>query len=248
MFVKVYNQLFNYKLSPNALKVYVYLTMRQNALYNAILKVSTISRSCGIASATTVHTALAELESKGLVVRYRRRNREGDFIANGYRVTPLSGKWFALPLDNCPLLLNKSSFATYIYLLKCANARTGKAFPSISAMAKCLCVCRNTIIAAIKHLIAKLFIIKAALRPGKRNLYHLGATSTKKETRQYPPSSFTRTENKKANCSIIIAAFRSFVKQKIRRLSFHIGRVVQKLNSRIKTHPMLLKEKCFKEL
>lgn len=90
--MQIFHSLFNYKLSSNTLKVYVYLLYCRNRLGNAVVRISTMQEACNIASAATVQKALHELESKGLVSNCRRRNMEGNKIANRYTITQLSGR------------------------------------------------------------------------------------------------------------------------------------------------------------
>lgn len=168
----VHDSIFGYKLAPNALKTYLYLTCCKNCLGTAAVKVKTIAEKCGMSSLATVHTALAELERKGLVTKYRRKNTEGNIIANGYHVKQLAGKWFVLPASGNALRLPKSTFVTYLYLCKCAN-RKRRAFPSLSTLARVLRISRNTVIEAIRHLVALRLVHKAQRWPGKHNLYTL---------------------------------------------------------------------------
>lgn len=236
--MKVYNAVFNYNLSPNALKVYVYLSYCKNELGTAIVKTATIASTCAIQSLSSIHTALAELDKKGLVKKYKRRNAEGDTIANGYRVTQLHGGWFTLKLDNGQLALPKSSFMVYLYLLRCKN-RAGRAWPSFSHMAAILHISRNTIIAAIKCLISCLWLRKAIQWAGKHNLYILSApaakTAQKNSAAPTPRHSHIET-NSHINdrfLTPIIATISGFVKSAKRQASFYFTRVVQKLYSSI---------------
>lgn len=204
MFIKVYHKVFDYRLSPNALKVYIYLTSVQNCLANAIVKVGTISTACAINSPSTVHAALAELEGKGMLVKYQRRNYEGNYIANGYYVKQLRGDWFPLPKDAEAFALPKASFAAYLLLLKCRNKRN-RAFPSFNHMAKVLGLARNTIIAAIQDLVSKMLVWRAAKWAGKHNLYVVYSLAQNKNSAVTTPRCFTENDHQKMNRSISTA-------------------------------------------
>lgn len=237
--MKVPNAVVDYRLSPNAMKTYIYLLSCQNALGTAIVKTSTICSACAISSKDTVLKAVAELESKSLVVRYRRKNAEGNFIANGYYITQLRGGWFMLDTRTGVLQLPKASFATYIYLKRCAN-RKNRAFPSINKMATILRVCRNTIIAAIKDLVQRSFILKAILRPGKHNLYRLcevvGKMAQKNDTVGIPCQTH-ETENQLQDFhATILTRILSAVKGRFGQACLFLKGVVQKLGCSISTH------------
>lgn len=238
--MKVSNNIFKFGLSPNAMKVYIYLTCCQNCLGMATVRARTIAAACDISSLATVHTVIHELEAKNLVVKFQRRDAAGDYIANGYDITQLGGKWFWVPGIMNILKLPKSSFVTFLYLRKCARPRTGNAFPSFNRMASDLHTCRNTIIAAINDLIGRLLILKAKIRPGKHNLYKVYAcapigTQAQKNSAVCSPRYFSTNVNSNIYnfCTTIIQASKRFVKHLGTSLSVFIDRVVQKLYTSI---------------
>lgn len=241
--MQIFHSLFNYKLSSNALKVYVYLLYCQNQLGNAVVRISTIQEACNIASAATVQKSLHELESKGLVSKYRRRNMEGNTIANGYSITQLSGRWTPLSSNTAALLLQlpKTSVACYLYLLKCANRTTGKAFPSITKMQEVLKLARNSVVQAIKDLVDRHLLKKAPLRAGKHNLYKLLAVCAesfkkaqkKSKTVTHPSCPKIRKNHLTENFLIQSLLLKTKSVNILDRLLFFCRPVVQKLTSSI---------------
>ena len=168
--MKVYNQLFTYTLTPNALKVYIYLSCCRNALGYAAVRTRTIQGVCRIASAGTVQKAVGELSEKGLVTKSNRYNREGQYIANGYYVTSLAGKYFCVDSIKDKLALPKAAFQLYLYL-KMRSRANGRAWPSIRQMARDLCSSCNTILAALHDLVSGRLLRKGMRWKGKHNLY-----------------------------------------------------------------------------
>ena len=172
MYVKVYNQVLDLGLSPTELKIYIYLTHCANVLGAATVRVRTIMDRCAISSKGTVGKALVTLEKRGLIAPKKRFSRIGHCISTQYQITVLTGHWFALPIARGTFAMSKRSFAVWAYL-KCRANRAGRAFPSLSMMADKLNMCRQTIIMAIKDLIAAGWIVKAKQWAGKHNLYVL---------------------------------------------------------------------------
>lgn len=242
--MKVYNAIFDYALSANAVKVYLYLTRCQNALGTAAVKVSTISDKCAIQSAVSVHKAIAELEEKGLVSKYRRRCADGDYIANGYHITQLQGRWFSLSLKHNPFALPKNSFLVYLYMLRCAN-RAGRAWPSLRRMAEVLAVSKNTVLNAIQQLICGKWLRKCLQWAGKHNLYVLGQGSTSEESvcaetkkddaagEPHHQTSNSAIHHKSRFLAFIISKAQSAVNIGHKKVRIFLDRVVQKLYSSI---------------
>lgn len=172
MYVKVYNQILEYGLSTTQLKVYIYLTHCANVLGAATVRTITIMDRCAISSKDTVRKALAELENRGLIASKKRFGKEGHRITTQYQIAALRGRWFVLPINQGTFVMSKRTFAVWLYLKSKAN-RSGRAFPSLSLIAQKLNVCRQTIIDAIKDLVAGGWIIKAREWAGKHNLYAL---------------------------------------------------------------------------
>ena len=67
MFVKIYNNLFDYGLKPKELMVFLFLSYCQNCLGTATVRNATIQQRCGL-SENTIRSAVAGLEQKGLLV------------------------------------------------------------------------------------------------------------------------------------------------------------------------------------
>lgn len=172
MFVKIYNNLFDYGLKPKELMVFLFLSYCQNCLGTATVRNATIQQRCGL-SENTIRSAVAGLEQKGLLVVSARQDREGRRISNQYKLLQLSGAWGKLPVE--AFNLDKRDFAVYAYLCRCSNGQR-KAFPSFSHMATVLHMAIGTVQTAIKSLMAAGRLLKAAFRAGKHNLYILVET------------------------------------------------------------------------
>lgn len=173
MIIRIHNAALQRGMTANEAKVYAYLIACSNRLNNAVVRIDTIRTACNIGSRSTVCSALQGLGEKGLVFQYRRRNREGDYIANGYAISPLRGGWFEVDTNGMEVFkLDKSSFLTYLFFLKCRRARSRKVFHSLNKIARALAVCKNTVIKAIKRLVALHMIEKSRpVCPGRLNQY-----------------------------------------------------------------------------
>ena len=227
VYLKVYRSIFLMGLSPNAMKIYLYLCQIQNCLHNAIVKTETVCSRCNIASRSTVFSALAELEEKGLICKYKRADRDGNQIANGYKVNALQGRWFLVPAE--ALELDKSSFAVFLFMSSCSNKK-GRCFPSLTKMMAALHLACHTVIEAIRALVNLGLVVKGAFWPGRHNLYLVKLKQAKKEDadcNRRPSQDIVLKDN-----SFIIAACFGFVKQ---ASSFFAG-VLQKLYTSYKTH------------
>ncbi len=184
---------------------------------------------------------VAELEEKGLIKKYTRRNYDGNYIANGYHIAPMKGKWFLFPSTKQVFALSKAEFGVFLYLCKCRNKK-GRAFPSFTAIAEVLKVARNTVIEAIAGLVQGLFITKGEKRPGKHNLYTVnnGAQEQQPPTKKAQKNSTVgklcyqldgvHPENYHTNnfLAFIVAKGKELVKG-IGRAGDFLKRVVQKL-------------------
>lgn len=231
--LRIPNLLLDFPLSPNALKVYVYLLSCAGAERTAIVRVSRIAERCHIC-ANTVRAAVGELGGLGLLEKQNRYNAQHHYIANAYKLACPGGKWFALDTNNNPFALGGSTFMVYLYLLRC-RGRNGKAFPSLRHIERAIGVCRAVVVKAIKQLAALGLLIKAALRPGKHNLYTVLRTlfakaaknSAKKEstacTLRFPHQN--KMDSRKPICKVIIAPFVTLVKR--------FGRTLCKARQRI---------------
>ena len=212
-------------LSPNAMKVYLYLCQIQNCLHNAIVKSDTVCSRCNIASRGTVFAALAELQEKGLIYKYKRADRDGNQIANGYKVNALQGRWFFAPVE--ALELDKSSFAVFLFLQSCSNKK-GRCFPSLTKMMAVLHLACHTVIEAIRALVELGLVVKGTFWPGRHNLYVVNRTKKEDADCSRRPNQDIVLKNN----SFIIAACFGFVKQ---ASSFFAG-VLQKLYTSYYTH------------
>ncbi len=83
MFIKVPMKIFDYRLSGNEMKVYLYLARIQNDSEIAMAKRETIRMRCGLRSNTTVGSILHVLEQKGLISKFHR------YAANGYYISSM---------------------------------------------------------------------------------------------------------------------------------------------------------------
>ncbi|WRS28973.1 helix-turn-helix domain-containing protein (plasmid) [Oscillospiraceae bacterium MB08-C2-2] len=131
-FVKISNSIFEYGLTSSELLVYCYLSSKCWLLPYVTIKQSTIAAAVGL-SRNTVMAALAGLDEKELIEK-RQRYFRGYRVSNSYCVCRPSGGWFRLPKAIFSLPINKSDFAVYLYILRCANKK-GKGFPSTSTIA-----------------------------------------------------------------------------------------------------------------
>lgn len=225
--MKVHNQIFDYELTPTAMKVYVYLTCCTNELATATVRTKVIANACCISSHGTVHHAVAELEEKGLLHKKRRYNSEGRSISNQYIVTQLSGKWFALPKGIDLFVLPKSAFMVLLYLLKCKD-KCHKAFPRIREMAAKLKASCNTIMDALHDLVSKRLVRKAPRWKGKHNLYYVCAETpakTKKEGSAAPTQHYPKPTEE---CTII---FPTNILDGVRKLVKGVHTLVKKFCS-----------------
>lgn len=226
MFVKIPAAIFNFHLSSTAIKTYCYLTLCQNCLGTASVRISTIQNRCAIASADTVRRAVAELERNGLVVKTQRQGQYGYYISSRFDLTPLRGSWIRLDLHHDIFLLDKGAFHVYLYFLKLLR-KNHRAWPSLNMLATTLCLSKNTIIQAIKSLIAVRLLVKAAVRKGKHNLYTVMHTLQRKQKRTAPSAPPTTAEKKEVSKKFnLLYRIRELAK-KVKR--FFIEEVVQKL-------------------
>ncbi len=225
MYLKVYRSIFLLGLSSNAMKVYLYLCQIQNCLHNAIVKSDTVCSRCNIASRSTVFAALSELEEKGLICKYKRIDRDGNQIANGYKVSALQGRWFFAPV--AALELDKSSFAVFLFMSSCSNKK-GRCFPSLTKIMAALHLACHTVIDAIRTLVELGLVVKGTFWPGRHNLYVVKQAKKEDADCNRRPNEETMLGN---NSPILTTLF-GFVK----RASFFCTSLLQKLYTSYKTH------------
>lgn len=181
MFIKVPLTVFQFGLSGNELKTYLYLTMIKNPLGMAVVRRETITHRCGMRSMSTVSSALNALESKGLIKRKHRYNDRGYYAASAYEVKQTgSVKWVPLPVECFTFHVSGSALLVYLYLLSCRR-KNGRAWPSLRRIEAVTQLARNTICKAIRILEEFGCISKAKLWKGKHNLYKV-LTCKKRET------------------------------------------------------------------
>ncbi|WRS28616.1 helix-turn-helix domain-containing protein [Oscillospiraceae bacterium MB08-C2-2] len=148
-FVKISNSIFEYGLTSSELLVYCYLSSKCWLLPYVTIKQSTIAAAVGL-SRNTIMDALSGLNEKGLVTK-RQRYYCGYRVSNSYCIRRPSGGWFKLPKAIFSLQINKSDFAVYLYILRCANTK-GLGFPSASTIAAGCGISEPRIRMAIKSL------------------------------------------------------------------------------------------------
>lgn len=186
-FLKVPNRIFGLGLSSTELKCYLYLTSCQNCLGAATVRLSTIQAHCSIASATTVRSALQSLESKHLVVKIHRHDRNGQYISSKFHIAGIEGNWFRVEVSADLFTLDKSAFNVYLYLCQ-QRMSSGKACPSQSVIAAAVGMARRTVNDAIARLVSAGMLAKAAIWKGCHNLYTILTGGNKKELPPCPPA------------------------------------------------------------
>lgn len=130
MFIKVPMKIFDYRLSGNEMKVYLYLARIKNDSEIAMAKRETIRMRCGLRSNTTVGSILHVLGQKGLISKFHRYAANGYYISSMYLLKPLVGKWFAFYVDDMLPAVGGSEFLVYLYLFM-LRRENGKAWPSL---------------------------------------------------------------------------------------------------------------------
>lgn len=226
MFVKIPAAIFSFHLSSAAIKTYCYLTLCQNCLGTASVRISTIQNRCAIASADTVRRAVTELERNGLVVKTQRQGQYGYYISSRFDLTPLRGSWIRLDLHHDIFLLDKGAFHVYLYFLK-LQRKNHRAWPSLNMLAAALRLSKNTVIQAIKSLIAAQLLVKAAVRKGKHNLYTVMHTMQRKLKKAVPSIPPTTAEKKELFKKFTLLYMIQELAKKVKH--FFIKEVVQKL-------------------
>lgn len=151
MFIKVPMKIFDYRLSGNEMKVYLYLARIKNDSEIAMAKRETIRMRCGLRSNTTVGSILHVLEQKGLISKFHRYAANGYYISSMYLLKPLVGKWFAFYVDDMLPAVGGSEFLVYLYLFM-LRRENGKAWPSLRKMERATGLARGTVCKAIRNL------------------------------------------------------------------------------------------------
>lgn len=131
MFIKVPMKIFDYRLSGNEMKVYLYLARIKNDSEIAMAKRETIRMRCGLRSNTTVGSILHVLEQKGLISKFHRYAANGYYISSMYLLKPLVGKWFAFYADDMlPAVGRKRIPGIFVSFYASARKRESMAVPA----------------------------------------------------------------------------------------------------------------------
>jgi len=156
-FIKVHNELFNYKLPISAFIVYLYLYSL--SLVSGFVKVSydMIAKRCNI-SPKTAHKAVHKLIEKGLIEKTHRFNDNHYFVSNRYTVKHLQGGFSKLDKRILTLGLDQSSLYILCGINKCQNNEG--AFPSYKDLTELTGLSRATVINKVKILQAQGLIAK----------------------------------------------------------------------------------------
>lgn len=158
-FWKIYNRVYEYKLSPSAFFLYNYISNRFYFKNTLRIKLCTISSQTGL-SVGTVRSATSELINKGLLF-VRHRYRSGIMTTNEYTYTPMSGK-FAM-IDSKIFSSNhidKTSVYLYCAVKRYESVYGHRAFPSYKQLCQLTGLSRATVINKVKLLADCVLIIK----------------------------------------------------------------------------------------
>lgn len=150
-FIKVWNALLlEYKLTPPALKVYLYFSGVFFWMGRIQIRYETIAENCGM-SINTARKAIAELAAKQLLVKTSCFGNHNKRLANEYIIRRLSGGF--TKIDKCLLKPQKDYTILSVFCsiaIHCNHA--DKAFPSISQICRDTGLGRTTVIAKLKQL------------------------------------------------------------------------------------------------
>lgn len=186
-FLKIPNKIFEYNLSPKALKVYACLLYKATSLHSVTLTTAQLERLT-LLSAKTIRSAIQELERKQLV---NKQNRYGvlGYIANRYYITIPTGNWFKLPREVFKTNINATSFVVFCYIHKCMENKTGNAFPSINNIVKATGMSKTSVINALGYLYAYSYINRIKRKYKRTRAYrhnrYLNFKYTKKNRVRY---------------------------------------------------------------
>ena len=149
-FLKVYYELFSYKLSPAGFVVYLYLYNLSLVTNDVKVSYELLADKCNI-SPRTAHRAVHELIGVGLIEKKRRLNDIHYYSSNGYIVKHLQGRYTKVDKRIFNLKLDTSSLYILIAIYKCQNHRACS-FPSYNSIAKITGLSRSTVINKVKLL------------------------------------------------------------------------------------------------
>jgi len=145
-YFKVYNEVFEYCLSTNALHVYAAIAKFANRFNYTTVKNTTLAQICDI-SPRSVSRAIDELSASNLITVKERYNYDGQRANNGYTINQLTGGFTRLPNDIFSAKLSKGAFSVYIFIRKCAGNGL-KAFTSLQHIAANLKITVRTVLEA----------------------------------------------------------------------------------------------------
>lgn len=151
-FIKMSNEIFRFKLSPKALMVYAYLCHKSGLTKTTSPSCEAIARQCSLCR-QTILAALHELEAVALIVKHRRMGPKG-YRSSRLQITSLTRQkgWFPIPREVFDTSIAPSDFVVYCFLLRSMGARSGEAFPSLSAIAKGTGLSRRRVAQAVTFL------------------------------------------------------------------------------------------------
>lgn len=171
-FAKIPNSIFSHSLSAKAIFVFAYLISHSDRFQSAIVKLSTIAKSCNM-DVKTAATALKELEQCKFITKQNRYNSRG-YIANRYFIKNLckdNKSWFKLPLEVFQTEIKSTDLVVYCYIQRCMSNGKREAFPSLSAIVKGTKISRGRVSKAVQYLRNYTFINRIKRRYKRTRAY-----------------------------------------------------------------------------
>lgn len=162
-FLKLPNNLFEFKLSPSAFYLYARLALIFKSDSSFKIKLDCIASWCKM-SKSTVCRAIRELSDVGLIKKsctYTIKDHIAYQGQNEYKLTSLGGSFTMIEasvLHNISRI-DKTTFVIYCYIKKCSNSNN-MAFPSISNIQNATGFSKQTVISKIKKIETSLLIAK----------------------------------------------------------------------------------------
>lgn len=216
-YIKLYHHIWHLSLSPNAFRTYCSILRFMNADTNyANVSMRKIAASVGI-SEKSVSRGIRELQEKKLLTVIE-KYYNGHRLANGYLISPQSGRYTKLPVSALAAPVSASGFIMYAYISKCADAHK-RAFPSLRNISETIGITIQTVITQIKELVSckllnKFHQIKKDSSFG-HNLYHIfdsAITDIKNEKTRLARVSSQIGNLPKSKCKISVRLKAAFVK------------------------------------
>lgn len=176
-FLKVYSDIYNYKLSISAFAVYLYLTSISYKDLSATVKFDRIASRCNM-SVNTAQRAVKELCEKSLIKKVNRYTSIFHRTSNKYLVTVLSGTFTMIDRRIFKLGLDNSSLYTLAAIQMCQKSHSNMSFPSYSQISETTGLSRSTVISKVKvlrerGLLAKELYIRLDNKFGHNNYYSI---------------------------------------------------------------------------